>query len=190
MQARGSISQYIVVLPETVAAVKRAGRRVAPNVAPPIASPIFDLCELPRNTRWTRCCAGGCHHLVGAHGRDVILEEELDVRPRGGGCQHVRTGGVVVTGSASIDVWLKSAASGTGIVRRTYAGVCAAISHGWNSYRWGPRCLNWGPGPELYGRSPHLYVFHPWNIRTQTLYCALSRGCLADPVRWQTPFFT
>ena len=58
----------------------------------------------------------------------------------------------------------------------------AAISHGWNSYRWGPRFLNWGAAPQLYGQSPHLYVFHPWKIRAQTLYCALSRGCLADPV--------
>ena len=70
-----------------------------------------------------------------------------------------------------------------GLYERAKAGVCAAISHGWNMYRWGPRFLNWGPGPELYGRSPHLYVFHPWEIRTQNPYCALSRGCLADPVR-------
>ena len=69
---------------------------------------------------------------------------------------------------------------------RANAGVCAGRSHGWNTYWWGPRFLNWGAAPGLPDPSPHQYTFHPWEIRTQTLYCALSRGCLADPVRSST----
>ena len=52
---------------------------------------------------------------------------------------------------------------------------------GYTVYWYNPRFLNWGPGPELYGQGMYQYVFHPWEIRTQTLYCALSRGCLAHP---------
>jgi hypothetical protein len=49
-------------------------------------------------------------------------------------------------------------------------------------YWYNPRFLNWGAAPELYGQGMYQYVFHPWEMRTQTLYCALSRVCLADPV--------
>ena len=49
-------------------------------------------------------------------------------------------------------------------------------------YWWGPRFLTPDTVSGLPDPSPHQYTFHPWEIRTQTLYCALAGGCLADPV--------